>query len=130
MLRPGDQVYHKDTWKTIKETQGSGRDKSLIFDDGSTYDVGTKMVQAKKKPETAGELIDNRDGTYDYNGVTLKKVFGKWVAAKAGDPNIGKNDSLEEAVAKLDALNAPEKSTAPEQSGAAKKIDEIGRAHV
>lgn len=104
-LRKGDWIKHNNTWKQIESIDGTGLGSTINFVDGTSIDGGIKTFEAIiPKPDPNG-LIDNRDGTYSYKGVKLKKVFGKWTAEKYG---LGKSDTIEEMMAKLDGTSTPE----------------------
>lgn len=102
-IRKGDWVKHNGKWVQVKEVTGTGFDITLNFEDGTYINNASKVFDVIIPEEDPNGLIDNRDGTFTYKGVKLKKVFGKWTGERDG---LGKNDTIEELMAKIDAPKA------------------------
>jgi hypothetical protein len=114
-IKVGDRVLHRGKYKTVKRVDGEGLYRMVFFEEefpgeNNYLVVGIKQHSVKRPLENDGpETVDvNGDkviklvyevGTHEFNGVQMKKVFGKWVMVNGlNGRKFGKYDTLEDAV--------------------------------
>jgi len=115
-IKVGDRVLHRGKYKTVKRVDGEGLYRMVFFEEefpgeNNYLVVGIKQHSVKRPLENDGpETVDadgekvikldgNRVGTHEFDGVEMKKVFGKWVMVNGmGGRKFGKYDTLEDAV--------------------------------
>ena len=115
-IKVGDRVLHRGKYKTVKEVAGDNLSRTVYFEEefpgeNNWLTVGIRQQSVKQLPENAGpETVDadgekvikldsNRVGTHEFDGVEMKKVFGKWVMVNGlKGRKFGKYDTLEDAV--------------------------------
>ncbi len=90
-IKPGDQVYHKGEWKTVKSVDGKGLNKRLDFEDGTYKVVGIRVEPQVKSPEAPretqrfGEGVDNI-GKRQREERAMKEAFDRAINGEPSSP--------------------------------------------
>jgi hypothetical protein len=98
-VRVGDYVLHDGEYKRVTSIDGKGMNVTLGLEDGTLFSKGTGNYDVVVPKQTVDGLTDNRNGTWNYKGHNIKKVFGKWAVSSNSFPySVGTHADIQDLI--------------------------------